>query len=157
MHKHLPLGRNLPHLFANGIGGLAADVGVHLVEHQHRNFVLGGQHGFSANITRAISPEEAMARSGRAGSPGLGANWNSISSKPVPDERRCWDSADLKFQILTPRLLMIATSNLLCLKPRSPSCLADGLGESRNDFAPFGRQLLAGAPQFGFELLQSRR
>ena len=32
-----------------------------------------------------ISPEEAMARKSRAGSPALGANSNSISSKPLAD------------------------------------------------------------------------
>ena len=41
----------------------------------------------SASITRAISPDEAMARSGRAGSPGLGANWNSMVSKPEEELR----------------------------------------------------------------------
>jgi hypothetical protein len=81
--QHLPLRGNLLHLFADRIGRLAADVRVHLVKNQNGNFVLGASTVFSASITRAISPDDAMARSGLAGSPGFGANWNSISSKPV--------------------------------------------------------------------------
>ena len=61
----------------------------------------------SASITRAISPDEAMARSALAGSPGLGANWNSISSRPVAEG--CAKGFN-------------STSNRLCLKPKSASC-----------------------------------
>ena len=43
--KHLPLLRDLLHLLADGVGGLAADVGIHLVEHQHGYLVLGREHG----------------------------------------------------------------------------------------------------------------
>ena len=34
------------HLVADGIGRFAADVGVHLIEDEHGNVVLGGEHGF---------------------------------------------------------------------------------------------------------------
>ena len=34
------------HLAADGIGRFAADVGVHLIEDEHGNVVLGGEHGF---------------------------------------------------------------------------------------------------------------
>ena len=43
--EHLPLLRDLPHLLAHRIGGLAADVRIHLVEHQHGDLVLGREHG----------------------------------------------------------------------------------------------------------------
>ena len=43
--EHLPLLRDLLHLLADGIGGLAADIGIHLVEHQHGDLVLGREHG----------------------------------------------------------------------------------------------------------------
>jgi len=52
-------------VFAGGVG-LAA-------EHAGQ---LGNAAGavFNASITRAISPDDAMARNGRAGSPGFGKN-----------------------------------------------------------------------------------
>lgn len=37
---------NLVHFFADGVGGLAADVRVDFVEDEHGNFVLGGEDGF---------------------------------------------------------------------------------------------------------------
>ena len=106
----------------------------------------------SANITRAISPEEAMARSGRAGSPGLGANWNSMVSKPVWSE-----DVNVACAIATAFAVVSATSKRLCLKPRSASCLLDGLAELRNHLAAFGGEGLAGAPEFGVELAAARR
>ena len=72
--EYLPLVGDLPHALANGVGGFATDIGVNFIENQNGDGILGGQHGLESNITRASSPEEAMARSGRAGSPGLGAN-----------------------------------------------------------------------------------
>jgi NCS1 family nucleobase:cation symporter-1 len=43
--EHLPPTPDLPHLVAHGMGRLATDVGVDLVEHQDRDVVLRGQHG----------------------------------------------------------------------------------------------------------------
>ena len=43
--EHLAIGPDLFHFFADHPGGLAAEVRVHLVEHQNRNAVLRGEHG----------------------------------------------------------------------------------------------------------------
>ena len=40
---------------------------------------------------------------------------------------------------------MIATSNLLCLKPKFGKLFADGLGELRNHFLSCGGKFPAGA------------
>ena len=42
--QDLPFRRNLFHLFTDGIGGFPADIGIHLVENEHGNLVLGGQN-----------------------------------------------------------------------------------------------------------------
>ncbi len=68
------------HFTANGAGNFAADVGINLVEDHQRSCVLVGKGCFTANMTRLISPDEAIWRSGSSGSPGLGPNWNSIDS-----------------------------------------------------------------------------
>ena len=72
-----------PHFFRYGIGGFPADVGIDFIENQHWNLILAARTVLSASITRANSPEEAMARNGRGGSPALGANWNSTSIEDV--------------------------------------------------------------------------
>ena len=69
---------------ADGAGGVAADAGVDLVEHERR---VGRDGAWAtlmiASITRESSPPEAISRSGPAGTPGFGAIRNSTASPPV--------------------------------------------------------------------------
>ena len=46
--EDLALVGNLPHAFANGMGGFAADVGVALVEDQNGDGILGGKYGLQS-------------------------------------------------------------------------------------------------------------
>ena len=71
------------HLRADGVGDFAADIGVDFVEDEQRDGVLRGERDFTASMTREISPLEAMALSGLAGSPGFGAKRNSARLESV--------------------------------------------------------------------------
>ena len=92
-----------------------------------------------------------MARNGRAGSPGLGANWNSMVSKPVKRDACCVlrevGLGERGEGDVEPALLEAEVGQLL----------ADGLAELGDDLAALGGKLLAGAPEFGVELAGVRR
>ena len=60
--QDLPLRGDLPHLFADGIRGFAADVRIHFVEDQHGNFVHRRQHGFQREHHARHFAGDAMAR-----------------------------------------------------------------------------------------------
>lgn len=66
--------RRLAHLPSHDRPRLAADVRVDLVEDKGPRRLAARLTTFSASITRAISPELAIAASGRAASPGFGSN-----------------------------------------------------------------------------------
>jgi len=106
-----------------------------------------------ANITRASSPEEAIARKALAGSPGFGAKWNSTVSKPLGATRAgCVAAAGSPFCPLRPR------SKRLCLKP-SRSVVADGFPENRRNPPSFLAQSFtrrAGERSSGSPILMSR-
>ena len=84
--QHLPALGEIAQTLAHRAGGMAADPGVDLVEHQRRlpaMTVRAWPAVSSASITRESSPPDPISRSGPAGTPGFGAIRNSTASPPV--------------------------------------------------------------------------
>jgi len=70
------------HAGADGVGDLAADIGVDFVEDEQGDAVLCGEGAFDSEHHAGDFTGGAMRRRGLAGSPGLGAKRNSMVSQP---------------------------------------------------------------------------
>jgi len=70
--EHLPVARDLFHLFPNDIRGLASDVGIDFVEHQDRDLVLSGQNGLESEHDPGEFSRGGDGAQGSAGFPGIG-------------------------------------------------------------------------------------
>ena len=80
---HLGLAGELAQPRPDRTGGVTADPGVDLVEHQ-RDPLRGPWAALRiASITRESSPPEAISRTGPPGTPGFGAITNSTASPPL--------------------------------------------------------------------------
>ncbi len=89
-----------------------------------------------------------MARRGRAGSPGLGANWNSMVSRPCCAGR----AADCA----RSRCIECGEGDVeaALLEAEVGELLAGGLAELGNDFAALAGEGLAGLPERGLEVVE---
>ena len=148
--KHLPLLSYLLHLLPNRIGRLTAHVRVHFVKHQHGNLVLGGEDGLQGQHHAREFARRGDGSQGARWFPGV---WRELKLNRIhPLKSHAWQAGpDTRHRQLDTVHANVETA---LLEAEVGELLADGLAEFRDDLAPLGRKRLAGAPEFGLELLE---
>ena len=123
-----------PQPLADGAGGLAADAGVDLVEHERRADSPAPATLISASITRESSPPDAVSRSGAGRHARVGRD-HELDPLGAASGR-------------SPRAARAATSNVGALhRQRAPARSRTALGQPRRRRAPRARSSCAGQPR----------